>query len=529
MADTDPSTGSFTFKEGTRPFAHQLDTLRRILADRGVHALLHEPGCGKSRVVVDYAGILATGLSEVRLLALCPRDVQDTWLDQFRQFLPGSIACWIEIGYGSIADKTARVAKLGTDERSLSLRRGRIVYSTHEVSGPDELPTPRVVAYVTNFEAFSNRTAVRGRSTVSGRLVDECRKANFDLLVVDESHRLKSPSGNASRAIAKLAADVPRRLLLTGTPMPHSVLDVYSQWRVLAPDTWVDTGGRPLSFGRWARRFAVYGGWQGREVTAFQRLDELERIMARRSSVVRKEDALDLPPTMHIHHRVELGPRERAAYRAMADDLVTRLENGELTSAQNRLVQYLRLRQIAAGYVVPDGGAPQDLEQSKISATVSLVTDLMASEHRLVVFGWGRHEVDSLAASLRASPPYGATVELITGDTPDATRRAIRARFVDVEGRPDRLVLVAQIRTMSLGINELVTASHAVFLSLSAQRDDYIQALGRLDRPGQTKPVTYHHLLSADTVDEVLLATHTERGDLETALLAHVRTAAQRH
>jgi SNF2 family DNA or RNA helicase len=71
-------------------------------------------------------------------------------------------------------------------------------------------------------------------------------------------------------------------------------------------------------------------------------------------------------------------------------------------------------------------------------------------------------------------------------------------------------------------VNELVTASHAVFGSMSQQRDDYEQAKARLDRQGQTKPVTFWHCLAPKTVDEVVMAAHQRRDDLEAAMLAHV-------
>jgi hypothetical protein len=58
------------------------------------------------------------------------------------------------------------------------------------------------------------------------------------------------------------------------------------------------------------------------------------------------------------------------------------------------------------------------------------------------------------------------------------------------------MILIAQTRTMSLAVNELVTASHAVFGSLSLQRDDMIQARDRLNRIGQTRPVTFWYALA---------------------------------
>ena len=142
---------------------------------------------------------------------------------------------------------------------------------------------------------------------------------------------------------------------------------------------------------------------------------------------------------------------------------------------------------------------------------------------RIVVFGFFAQEIADLAEALSKRPPRSTRVEVISGSTPSAERVAIRRRFRDTEGHPERTVLVAQIKTLSLAVNELVTASHAIFGSLSQQRDDYVQARDRLNRIGQERPVTFWHAVAPGTVDAVILQSHRERTNLETAMLRHIR------
>ena len=92
---------------------------------------------------------------------------------------------------------------------------------------------------------------------------------------------------------------------------------------------------------------------------------------------------------------------------------------------------------------------------------------------------------------------------------------------------PQRMVMVAQIKTMSLAVNELVTASHAIFGSMTQQRDEYIQARDRLNRLGQTRPVTFWHVAAPGTVDEVVMQSHKDRTNLENAMLKHVMEGAE--
>lgn len=86
-----------------------------------------------------------------------------------------------------------------------------------------------------------------------------------------------------------------------------------------------------------------------------------------------------------------------------------------------------------------------------------------------------------------------------------------------------------QARTMSLSVNELVTAQNAVFASLSERRNDWVQARDRLDRNGQKgSHVTFWNVYAPGTVDEVMLDRHKDRGDLEKALLDHIRATPRR-
>jgi superfamily II DNA or RNA helicase len=182
----------------------------------------------------------------------------------------------------------------------------------------------------------------------------------------------------------------------------------------------------------------------------------------------------------------------------------------------------MKLRQITAGFAVDsDTKDVHIVGTSKQKAVVEVVNTTLAGEDRVVVFAYFRTECANLAKAL-AEP--GTTVEVITGQTKPDDRLAIRKRFADVSGNPGRMVLVAQARTMSISVNELITAQNAVFASLSERRDDWVQARGRLHRNGQKgSHVTYWNVGVPDSVDSIMLERHQDRGDLEKALLDYIR------
>jgi len=242
----------------------------------------------------------------------------------------------------------------------------------------------------------------------------------------------------------------------------------------------------------------------GRQAVGFQRLDEMQEIMSVRASVVRKADALDLPKTTDVIIPVTLSDAELRAYGSMKKTMVADFGTSTVV-APNRLTQMLRLRQITSG-------------PSKVKTIRSIVHDTLAGERRVVVFALFRDEIDALAQALTVK---GTEVMTITGSTPPAERMELRRRFGSADKQ--RMVMVCQIRTMSLAVNELVTASHAVFATLPQQRDDLVQARDRLNRLGQTQPVTFWYAVAPKTVDEVVMTSHRHRTSLEQAMLRHVR------
>ena len=516
---------------GPPRYSYQKRGLRKLIDTKGVTALLFEPGMGKSAVVVDYACLLAAKTqAEVRVLVVCPLAAVDTWVLHMRKFASPQVSWWAEaLGDGTIAERCKVLAQRGPDTpptRRLSRAKIAVAWDAY---GWVDSPGPKVVMTVVNLDTFAQRAPARkGSSRTKADLVlAAIKRYSPDLMVVDESHRIKGVSSNASRLCARVTRHVPRRVILTGTVMPHSPLDVFAQWRFLAPtefgDVLPDGTRKTATYGGFRDRYAVMGGWMGRQPVGFRHLDEMQAIMARHAVVARKDEAPDLPPTTDVIVPVNLSPIEASVYAAMKKQLGTLLATGQLATASNRLVQITRLRQITAGHLPDDTGAVNVLGDSKVRTIASLVNDTLTSEKRIVIFTNFTHELDALADLLGKSRDL--EVLRIDGNTPTATRTAYRERFGSDD--PARLVMVAQIKTMSLAVNELVTASHAIFASLSMQRDDLIQAQDRLNRIGQTRPVTYWYALAPGTVDEAILAAHQARTDVETAILDHIRSPRQ--
>lgn len=537
---------------GPQRYAHQLAGLRRLIETRGVCALLMEPGLGKTATTLDYLSLLAlksehivNGAREARVLVISPKAAMDTWVLQTEEYLSPQVNVWAEVLGGSIPDKAATLISRGPNpyvpkavrrmkdhkqlpHRGLNADRAELIYTRGDFGprrGPSDIQSkegkPRLVLLSTNFDTFASRARV-GRGTMADVLVKAVSAFQPDVIVVDEMHKIKGYGSNTSRLIGRLGELVQRRIGLTGTVMPQGPMDVFGQWRFINPYAFGDLDPRTrerrkATLAGFERMYAIKGGYMGREVIAYKNLDHLQNIMAQNSIVVRKEDALDLPKMTDAVVPIVLSSKEQRAYDRMKKDLAASV-GGSLISAPNRLTQMLRLRQITAGHLPDDTGQVQLVGESKVDAISSIVHDTLEGEKRLVVFALFRHEIEELRRKL-AKP--GTEVMVIDGNTPDDQRLALRRRFGS--DAPERIVLVAQVQTISLSVNELVTASNAIFATLSQRRDELVQARDRLNRIGQTKPCTFWFVLARGTVDEVIFKSHQERTNLETAILQHVR------
>ena len=421
-------------------------------------------GCGKTKVAIDL--ICSLPVVHRRILVFCPKSVVAVWPRQFS-------------------------LHAGSPVRVLALGDGRLADRAEEAQGFLSEPGAEARVVVANYEAIGTETACE--------FADWAIKVKWDLLVMDEIHRIKSPSGIRSRYLSRLSDRVPRRLGLSGTPLPHSPLDAYGQYRAL------DKTVLGRSFTAFRARYAVTNPIFPGKVEKFVNQDELSRRMASIMIQVRSEDALDLPEAVHAEVPVELNTRTRAIYKRMEDDFVTWAEaGGPEVSAANALARLLRLQQIAGG-VLQDGDTVTRVGSEKVAALEDLLEDLPAEEP-VVVFARFRADLDGIADACRRLALEHAE---LSG----------RVNQLDLWQRGGARILAAQIQSGKEGI-DLTRARRAVYYSLGFSLGDYEQSLARIRRPGQAAgTVFYHHLVARNTVDEKVYGALKEKKQVVEAVL----------
>lgn len=509
---------------------HQVEGVNFLHSVDGIGALLWDPGVGKTGATLAWIDSLAQDLGEVRVLVVSPLAATDTWVLQPPMFMDSAVkARMLE---GSTVDILGKIRK-SVDWTKVPAAK---IQANHPGTTKRALSGCKVTILSMSAGAVSSFCTERPRTVQMLRAVREYKP---HVIVVDESHIIKSPTANISTAMYQMGQLAPHRIILTGTVNPLSILDCFGQWRFLAPWTFSPQHGepftkrplrmtrmqqqsiRPWPWGTFKTFYTTPGGHKGKGIGGFQHEADLYAKVAERSHVVRKEDALDLPPVSNVDVHVTLSAKEQRAYDEMRRELAMELDSGELLEAPNALAKMMKLRQIHAGFVRDTETEETHVLGDSLRRTVAEIVNVnLAAEQRVVVFGYFKTECEQLAAALKLK---GRTVELINGSTKAKDRLTIRQGFLDVSGNPQQTVLVAQIRTMSLSVNELVSASHAVFASPSERRVDWVQSHDRLDRKGQTKPVTFWHCFAPGLVADVMIQNHAQRGNLEKVMLDHIR------
>jgi SNF2 family DNA or RNA helicase len=311
----------------------------------------------------------------------------------------------------------------------------------------------------------------------------------FDVLIIDETSRLKDPSGKRARALLKIAGRFRTRWGLTGTPRPNSSMDVFMPAAIVTNGALWDRAFIP-----WQKRHFRPRDPFGREWAALPGAEE--RIAADFGTVamtVADEDMPDLPTLNIVETPLTLPDDVMASYRKMARELFTTAE-GRTIKAASSLIATGKLAQMANGFLYAanneDAVFVHDL---KIQWLKELVEDLQG-EPLLIAYEF----IEDLRTIQKALKWWRDVPVLGSSTSATETAQLITA------WNAGRLPLLAfHPAAAGHGINLQFGGSRMAWLSPSWSAELTEQAIARIYRPGQTRHVTVHVCIATGTVDEM--------------------------
>lgn len=441
-------------------FAHQKDAYDFALDafEKGkAVALLADMGTGKSMMTIAITGTLEADKGVKKMLVVCPKSIVGVWEDEFRKFADYRYAL-------TVLD--------GTMEK----KRSAFNY----------MQGAALQIIVVNYESC-------------WRLESEITKWKPDLIVCDESSKIKTPSASQSKALHRLGRQSKYNIILTGTPITGSPLDIFSQYKFL------DDSIFGTSFYLFRNRYAILGGYQNRMIVGYRHLDELVEKVHSIAFRIKIEDAVDLPPFIDETRAITLEPKAQSLYRMLEQDCYAELANGEVT-ARNVLTQLLRLAQCTGGFIRDDiKGEAQQVSGAKLDALEDIIDTCLDEEKKVVVFARFVPEIEAIATMLKKKKIGYALIYGATTDRADQVKKFQEA--------PEIKVFIGQLQTTGMGLT-LTAANVAVFYSLDFSYANYEQSRARIHRIGQKQKCLYIHLVGKGTVDEKILNALKHKGDI---------------
>jgi SNF2 family DNA or RNA helicase len=462
------------YRYKTPPYSHQKKALKKILDLGGTAALFMEMRTGKTKVAIDWAGIGFYNTGVRRVLVVAPLSVLGVWPQEIRK-------------HGTAPARAFRLQG-ATDSRVNLLRQ------VMRTPADDKL-----TFVIINYEGIW-RESTRGIS-IEKLLIDW----RPDLVIFDESHRLKSSTSKQSRSAYRIAQEIPQRLILTGTPISKSPLDAFGQFRCVNDQIF----GK--NWYQFKNNYGVWGGFGRFQLRGYRNLPELIARVRAWSFRVRTKDCFDLPDKLYPVVPVTLSDKAIKMYREMAKEMIVEIEETHAT-ASIVLVKLLRLSQMTSGFVKDVDGVIREFDDSKLRTCMDLLDDLLEETPKVFIVCRFVHDIQRLAGELTKK---GIKYRILSGSVPGTQRDSFIQEF---KADPEIKVFISQIQAGSLGI-DLSAANVGIMYSWSYSALDYWQVMARLDNSDPTRKVAFYHLVVPNSIDSISLQVLKEKGQLAKAVL----------
>ena len=321
----------------------------------------------------------------------------------------------------------------------------------------------------------------------------------FDMVVVDESSSFKSHKAKRFKSLSSVSGHIERMVLLTGTPSPNSLADLWSQ-------VYLIDGGQRLEkrYTHFREKYFDPGQRNGYVVFNYNAKPGSENaILSRIADIcisMKASDYLQLPDVVDHEIPVVLDSKAAKAYYELEKQMVLQLpEDDEEISVASAAALSNKLLQFANGAVYDDDHNYYEVHNCKIDAFLELIESLQGKP--ALVFYNFQHDKARILKALEKSKLR--VRELKTAADEDAWNN----HEVDI--------LLAHPASSAYGLNLQEGGNHVVWFGLTWNYEQYTQANARLHRQGQTEKVIIHHLICSGTRDEDVMQALKRKEDVQ--------------
>lgn len=439
-----------------------------------VFALLMDYGTGKSGVILDEWGEMATSGGPQDLVVLAPAgSVRNFYVDKTDLQLS-------EVNAQMDPEFVRRMRYIGWDggkgaAHKEALRRFMVV---------DDRPR----ALFMNIEALSSVEKAR-------ELLEEFIGQRGAYFAIDESTVIKGRKSQRTKFIMSIRDKAPIRRIATGMLTPKGPTDIYSQFAFLHPKIVGCSSWQSFENTYCVTRRMETGGKRFDVIVGYRNLEELRERTGPYSYRVRKEDCLDLEPKKYVLWDTEHTPEQRKIYNDLRDNAMAQVGDA-FVSVEHVMTLVMRLHQVNLGFLVDDDDVRHAIPSRRENDLVELL-----GQHQGKAIIWCPYVEPLLRARDALEKEYGAGCTALFYGGNKSTRGEDEKRFL---GDPSCLFMLSTQSAGGRG-NTWNVADLTVYLGNSHDLEQRANSEDRNHRKGQTKRVTYVDMRTPDTVDDKII------------------------
>lgn len=325
-------------------------------------------------------------------------------------------------------------------------------------------------------------------------------KGNKVMLICDESTLFKTYNSLRFKTLKKMLSLFTRRVILTGTPVPNGLLQLWSQIYIL------DMGKRLGKYiTHYRSKYFYTSDYQGFKYDIIPGMEE--QIYKAIGDIVlhKSHDEIKLPPLVINELLVELPEHARLLYKQMQDDMIAEYGSGDLLVAMNAASKSSKLKQITNGGFYTEDGDQIVVHTAKIDAAKELVQEL--NGRPLLIMYEYVHDLSRLQDSFPGAPYIGGGAKNVNSTIDAWNRGEIPIMFLQPQAGGHGLNL------QDGGCRDILWAS------IPFDLEYYMQANARVYRQGVKNSVTIHHIVVNKSKDSDILKILKEKSELQNELL----------
>lgn len=460
---------------------HQVEGLEWLasLYANGLHGILaDEMGLGKTIQTIALLLYIKEKKNNVGPhLIVAPKSTLSNWQIEFGRFAPNFC---VHVVNGEKDERDAEIARL---QKNIKLG--------------------KATACVTNYEQVYRN--------------EWLSQNEWQLVVVDEGHRLKNPETVLHAAMAKLRCRM--RLLLTGTPLQNGLNELWALLHYLLPDLFTCM----MDFKAWFAK--PFKGQAMNEFDVQLEPEEEQQVIAQMHALLSpfllqrlKSEALrgKLPARTEILVRTPLSAWQLSAYKDLEKRTIRLMSEDESVTSEQVNNALMQLRKIVLHpYLFQDKFARDDnifRASGKVEALDRILPKLLRFDHKVLIFSQFTSVLDILEEFLAFRRISSVRLD---GQVPQHVRAERIERF---NKDPKIKVFLLSARAGGLGLN-LQSADTVVLFDLDWNPQNDKQAIARAHRVGQQREVKVVRLVSDSPVERHMEARCQEKLEMEEKIM----------